>query len=119
MDERYEIAGEGGGAFDLGDRTDVLSGVSKGEGLLRLLSTMGPQVLAADELNFASDVAAVMEARSRGVTVLCTAHGGAFEELLRREGMRTLFAARTFERYVRLTGCGKVDEIRDGEGELL
>lgn len=119
VDERFEIGGEGGTAFDLGDRTDVLSGVPKGEGLLRLLSTMGPQVLAADELNFASDVAAVMEARSRGVTVLCTAHGGAFEELLRREGMRTLFAARTFERYVRLTGCGKVDEIRDGEGELL
>ena len=119
VDERFEIGGEGGAAFDLGDRTDVLSGVPKGEGLLRLLSTMGPQVLAADELNLVSDVAAVMEARSRGVTVLCTAHGGAFEELLRREGMRTLFTARTFGRYVRLVGCGQVDEMRDEEGELL
>lgn len=119
VDERFEIGGEGGAAFALGDRTDVLSGVSKGEGLLRLLSTMGPQVLAADELNLVSDVAAVMEARSRGVTVLCTAHGGTFEELLRREGMQRLFAARTFGRYVRLTGCGKVDEIRDEEGNRL
>ena len=119
VDERYEIAGEGGGAFDLGDRTDVLSGVSKGEGLLRLLSTMGPQVLAADELNLTSDVAAVLEAKSRGVDVLCTAHGGSFEELLRREGMGRLFEGRTFQRYVHLTGCGQVQEIRDEEGKTL
>lgn len=119
VDERFEIAGEGGAAFDLGDRTDVLSGVAKGEGLLRLLSTMGPQVLAADELNLVSDVAAVLEARSRGVTVLCTAHGGTFEELLHREGMRKLLTARTFGRYVRLVGCGQVDEIRNEEGERL
>ena len=119
VDERFEIGGEGGAAFNLGDRTDVLSGVSKGDGLLRLLSTMGPQVLAADELNLTSDVAAVLEARSRGVTVLCTAHGGTFEELLLRDGMQRLFAARTFNRYVRLTGCGQVYEIRNEEGELL
>jgi stage III sporulation protein AA len=119
VDERYEIAGEAGDSFDLGDRTDVLLGVGKGEGLLRLLSTMGPQILAADELNLAGDVASVLEAKSRGVEVLCTAHGGTFEELLRREGMEKMFAARTFERYVRLTGCGQVREIRDGEGALL
>ena len=119
VDERFEIAGEGGNAFDLGERTDVLLGVGKGEGLLRMLSTMGPQVLAADELNLSSDVAAVMEAKSRGVEVLCTAHGGTFTELLHREGMQRLFAARTFGRYVRLTGCGHVDEIRDEEGEIL
>ncbi len=119
VDERFEIGGEGGMAFDLGDRTDVLSGVNKAEGLMRLLSTMGPQVLAADELNLSTDVAAVLEARSRGVTVLCTAHGGTFRELLNREGMEKLFTARTFERYVRLTGCGKVEEIRDEKGAEL
>ena len=119
VDERFESGGEGGRAFGRGDRTDVLSGVAKGEGLLRLLSTMGPQVLAADELNLATDVASVLEARSRGVTVLCTAHGGTFEELLQREGMERLFAARTFERYVRLVGCGQVDEVRDEEGNRL
>ena len=119
VDERFEIGGEGGTAFWLGDRTDVLSGVHKGEGLLQLLSTMGPQVLAADELNLFQDVAAVLEAKSRGVTVLCTAHGGTFEELLHREGMQQLFENRTFGRYVRLVGCGQVDEIRDEEGERL
>ena len=112
VDERYEIAGEGGAAFDLGNRTDVLSGVSKGEGLLRLLS-------AAAELNLVSDVAAVLEAKSRGVDVLCTAHGGTFQELLRREGMGRLFEGRIFQRYVRLTGCGQVQEIRDEEGKTL
>ena len=65
------------------------------------------------------NVAAVLEARSRGVTVLCTAHGGAFRELMHREGMGELFAARIFERYVRLTNCGQIDEIRNEEGEAL
>ena len=51
--------------------------------------------------------------------MLCTAHGGPFAELLHRKGMQELFAARTFGRYVRLTGCGHVDEIRDEEGEML
>ena len=104
---------------DVGDGADGPAGGAKGGGLLRLLSTMGPQVLAADELNLATDVASVLEARSRGVTVLCTAHGGTFEELLHREGMERLFAARTFERYVRLVGCGQVDEVRDEEGNRL
>ena len=119
VDERFEIGGQGSAAFDLGERTDVLSGVGKGEGLLRLLATMSPQVLAADELNLSADVASVLEAKSRGVAVLCTAHGGTFEELLRREGMKRLFRARTFQRYVRLVGCGAVDEIRDEEGTVL
>jgi len=118
VDERFEIGGQDG-AFDLGERTDVLSGVGKGEGLLRLLATMSPQVLAADELNLSADVAAVLEAKSRGVTVLCTAHGGSFEELLHREGMKRLLEAGTFERYVRLVGCGTVDEIRNEEGVAL
>ena len=66
-----------------------------------------------------TDVAAVLEAKSRGVGVLCTAHGGTFQELLRREGMGRLFEGRTFQRYVRLVGCGAVDEIRDEEGTVL
>ena len=119
VDERFEIGGETGDAFDLGDRTDVLSGIPKGEGLLRLLSTMGPQVLAADELNLSQDVTAVMEARSRGVTVLCTAHGGTFSELLNREGMGRLFKESVFQRYVRLAGCGQVERVLDGEGRAL
>jgi stage III sporulation protein AA len=119
VDERFEIGGQTSLAFDLGERTDVLSGVNKGEGLLRLLATMSPQVLAADELNLSADVASVLEAKSRGVTVLCTAQGGTFEELLHREGMRKLFRARTFQRYVRLVGCGAVDEIRDEAGVAL
>ena len=65
------------------------------------------------------DPAAVLEAKSRGVSVLCTAHGGTFEELMHREGMTRLLAARTFERYVRLVGCGQVEEIRDEEGNRL
>ena len=33
--------------------------------------------------------------------------------------MGRLFEGRTFQRYVRLTGCGQVQEIRDEEGKTL
>lgn len=119
VDERFEVSGGEGGSFDLGSRTDVLLGAGKAEGLLRMLSTMSPQVLSADELNFLSDVKAVLEAKSRGVAVLCTAHGADLKGLLGREGMACLYKEQVFERYVILEGVGGIKEIRTGMGEKL
>lgn len=121
VDERYEVSGAplGEGGFDLGPRTDVLGGHCKGQGLLRMLSTMGPQVLAADELNFREDVEGVLEACRRGVTVLCTAHGGSFQGLLRRRGMETLGAEGVFDRFVLVEEAGKRIRVFDGAGKEL
>lgn len=121
VDERYEISGApmGEEGYDLGPRTDVLGGESKGRGLLRMLNTMGPQVLAADELNDAADIEGVLEARRRGVTVLCTAHGGSLQGLLRRRGLEILREERVFERFVLVEGAGKSIRVFDGKGEEM
>lgn len=119
VDERYEVSGApfGEEGYDLGPRTDVLGGESKGKGLLRMLSTMGPQVLAVDELNFWEDVEGVLEACRRGVTVLCSAHGGSLQGLLQRKGMEAV--AGVFARFVLVEGAGSHLRVFDGEGKEL
>lgn len=119
VDERYEVSGApfGEEGYDLGTRTDVLGGECKGKGLLRMLSTMGPQVLAVDELNFSEDIAGVLEARRRGVTVLCTAHGGSLQGLFARKGMEKMEGV--FARFVLVEEAGSHLKVFDGKGEEL
>lgn len=121
VDERYEISGApvGEEGYDLGPRTDVLGGAPKGEGLLRMLSTMGPQVLAADELNFLEDAEGVLEARRRGVRVLCSAHGESLQGLTKRRGMETLWTERVFARFVLVEKAGKSLRVFDGTGKEM
>lgn len=121
VDERYEISGApvGEEGYDLGPRTDVLGGAPKGEGLLRMLSTMGPQVLAADELNFLEDAEGVLEARRRGVRVLCSAHGESLQGLTKRRGMETLWTERVFARFVLVEKAGQSLRVFDGTGKEM
>lgn len=121
VDERYEISGDpvGEEGYDLGPRTDVLGGAAKGEGLLRMLSTMGPQVLAADELNFLEDTEGVLEARRRGVRVLCSAHGESLQGLTKRRGMETLWTERVFARFVLVEKAGQSLRVFDGTGKEM
>lgn len=121
VDERYEISGDpvGEEGYDLGSRTDVLGGAPKGEGLLRMLSTMGPQVLAADELNFLEDTEGVLEARRRGVRVLCSAHGESLQGLIKRRGMETLWTERVFARFVLVEKAGQSLRVFDGTGKEM
>ena len=116
VDERFEVSGSVRGVpqFDLGPRTDVMSGMPKHEGIVRMVAAMLPQVVAVDELSSAADVAAVLHARSCGVTILATAHARNVQDLLLRESMRVLRGQRVFERYVLLAregGVGTVLEI--------
>ena len=74
-DERSELAGcfgDGGMAFDLGRRTDVLDGVPKGEGALMLLRSMSPSVIAMDEITGEQRV--LEQIAGCGVAVYATMH---------------------------------------------
>jgi len=76
-DERSEISGTGpnGFSFDLGPRTDILTGCSKEEGLLLLLRSMGPQILATDELGSANEIDILQRGVISGIKLLVTVHG--------------------------------------------
>lgn len=117
-DERFELCGDASGeiAFDLGMRTDVISGISKADAMVRIVSTLSPDILAMDELNDAKDAAALLDAKGKGVSVLATAHGASIEELRLRPSIRMLLREHVFERIVFLQGLGKCAAIYNGDG---
>ncbi|MBQ3256921.1 MAG: stage III sporulation protein AB [Oscillospiraceae bacterium] len=86
-DERGEISGmyRDKPSFELGPRTDVLSGVPKQQSGLMLLRTMTPDVLAMDEITAYGDSAAIMEASGCGAGLLTTVHGESIRVLLKSE----------------------------------
>lgn len=120
VDERSEIAGcyRGVPQRDIGIRTDVLDGCPKAEGMMMLLRSMGPQVIATDEIGRREDADALEEVLNAGVKILTTAHGSSLAELSERPVFSNLIRAKIFERIVilgRSRGVGTVEDIIDGK----
>ncbi|MGI5978485.1 MAG: stage III sporulation protein AB [Oscillospiraceae bacterium] len=101
-DERSEVAGDFAGmpCFDVGERTDVLTGAPKSEGVYLLLRSMAPQILAFDEITAPSDIEAASEAANCGVKLLATAHAAGVEDLCERPMYRKLLERKLFARAV-------------------
>ncbi|MHB8157606.1 MAG: stage III sporulation protein AA [Desulfocucumaceae bacterium] len=104
VDERSEIAGcyRGAPQRNVGIRTDVLDGCPKAEGLTMLLRSMGPSVLATDEIGRNEDVRALEEALNAGVRIIFTVHGSSLEELAARPALNYLFRLGVVDRFVLL-----------------
>ncbi|MCI8651105.1 MAG: stage III sporulation protein AB [Oscillospiraceae bacterium] len=101
-DERGEVAAlwDGIAQFDVGERTDVLEGCPKAQGLMMLLRGMNPQVLCCDEITDPADLTALEQCSSCGVKLLSTVHGEGVEDLCRKPLYRTLLSRGLFERAV-------------------
>lgn len=86
VDERSEIAGSylGIPQNDLGGRTDVLDACPKALGMMMLMRSMSPQVIAVDELGNDRDVEALMAASACGSKILATVHGADMEDVANR-----------------------------------
>ena len=127
VDERSELGGcyRGIPQCDIGQRTDVLDGCPKAEGMMLLLRAMNPQVIAVDELGRAEEIAAVEEILHAGVTLLCTAHGSDLGEVSRRPGFDRLLDSGVFQRVVILNaakGPGTISAVyrwEEGQGYEL
>lgn len=87
VDERGEIASSANGysAFDLGYFCDTMSNVPKDRGMLMMLRSMSPQVIATDELGGEEDIDAVKEIINAGVSLIATIHGTDEKQLRNRE----------------------------------
>lgn len=101
-DERGEVAAlwEGKPQFDVGERTDVLEGCPKAQGLMMLLRGMNPQVLSCDEITEAADCAALGQCAGCGVKLLATVHARNVDSLLDKEVYRDLLRRGLFQRAV-------------------
>ena len=87
VDERGEIFPE---HFQRGKRMDVLTGCPKPEGIDMALRTMGPRVIAVDEITSEGDCDALVRAGWCGVRLFATAHASSVSDLYKRPVYRQL-----------------------------
>ena len=106
VDERSEIAGSYMGMAQnrIGMRTDVLDNCPKATGMMMLIRSMAPRVVAADEIGSREDVHALLEALRCGSSLIVTVHGSSMEEVKEKPFMKELLAQREFRRFIVLTG---------------
>ena len=113
VDERSELAGsyQGVPQNDLGMRTDVLDGCPKAHGMLMLLRSMSPQIIAVDEIGSQEDMRAIASVINCGCKLLATVHGNSVGDLMSRPVLSRLVREKIFERYIVLNNCGKIGNI--------
>lgn len=124
VDERSELGGcyMGIAQNQLGMRTDIMDCCPKAEGMIMLIRSMSPQVIAVDEIGTPEDVHAIEYAMHCGCKMLASVHGDSMEEIRRRPVIEQLVRQRCFERYVILGNeprAGTVNQIFDERGSML
>lgn len=124
VDERSEICGcyQGIPANDVGIRTDVMDACPKAEGMMMMVRSMSPQVLAVDEIGGETDIRALETALFCGCRLLATVHGSSLEDIRSKPLLRRLVEEQMFERYVILyngSRTGMIRQILDEGGKIL
>lgn len=123
VDERSEIAGclRGIPQNDVGCRTDVLDGCPKEEGMMLLIRSMAPEILAVDEIGGERDMAALQYAMRCGCRIVATIHSRDLKELFAKPGWESYRRAGLFERYLVLSlkNGGRTYAVFSGELERL
>lgn len=124
VDERSEIGAcyQGVPQNDLGKRTDILDCCPKAYGMLMLIRSMSPVVVAVDEIGSREDIEAIEYVINAGCSILATVHGQSIEDIRNKPVLRRLVEERIFERYVVLNnrgGIGHIERIFDAQGNVL
>lgn len=102
VDERSEIAGsyQGIAQNDVGCRSDIMDACPKALGMLMLLRSMAPRVIAVDELGEREDIQALGQAVLSGVGLMVTIHGEGIEDVKHRVYLQEILKRRYFKRFV-------------------
>lgn len=124
VDERSEIGGSylGIPQNDLGIRTDLMDCCPKAEGMMMLIRSMSPDIIAVDEIGDYKDIGAIESVVNCGCKLLTTIHGASIEDIQKKPLMQKLIRERVFERYIVLHDgkrVGKMKEIFDERGTEL
>lgn len=122
VDERSELAGSYLGMPQnvLGCRTDVLDACPKTQGMMLLLRSMAPRVLAVDELGNGEEVKALRMACACGSSVIATIHGRNLQDVVYK--FPELGDGRIFTCFVvmgKLQGCPKIVQVMEEGGEAI
>lgn len=120
VDERSEIAGcyQGVPQNNVGVRTDILDACPKATGIIMLIRSMSPQVIATDEIGRVEDVCAIEDALNAGIKIITTAHSHDLQDAMRRPILSSILDKKIFERILILgnsLGTGTLEKVYDGE----
>lgn len=123
-DERSELGAcyQGKPQNDLGLRTDILDCCPKAEGVLLLIRSMSPKVIAVDEIGTEDDLKSLGYALTCGCRLLASVHGKDLEEVRRKPLFEQIMKEQYFDRYIVLSGevnPGMIHEIYDKRGNVL
>lgn len=124
VDERSEIGAcyRGVPQNDVGMRTDVLDCCPKAEGMLMMIRSMSPAIIAVDEIGKREDIDALAYVMNCGCQILATVHGASIEDIKNKPVLRKLVEEKLFKRFIVLSGNGKPGEIEnifDERGSVL
>lgn len=124
IDERGEIAGayRGSAMLDCGERTDVVTGGDKQQGISILVRTFAPRVIAIDEIGKRADAEAILHAGVSGCSILATVHGSSIEDIRHKAEMEQILRLGLIDRFVVLSADAGMDryfEIYDREENSL
>ena len=117
VDERGELAAlyKGIPQNDIGIRTDILENIPKPIGMKMLVRSMGPQVIAADEIGTKQDVEAIKEVVCSGVKGIFTAHGETREDLAKNPILKELIDKNIIEKiiFLKANEMGRTMEVEE------
>lgn len=116
VDERSEIGGcyNGVAQNDIGIRTDILDACPKAEGIMLLLRSMSPEVIAVDEIGRNEDIYAIEEILNAGIKLICTVHGKTLDDIRNKPVLSEIIKKNIFERAIILSnkrGIGTIEGI--------
>lgn len=124
VDERSEIGAcyMGVPQNDLGIRTDILDCCPKAKGMMMLIRSMSPQVIAVDEIGSKEDLEAIDHVISCGCKLIATVHGSTIEDVRSKPILGELLQKKLFERYVilnNITRIGHLEGVYDDSGNRI
>lgn len=115
VDERSEIGAcyMGIPQNDLGIRTDVLDCCPKAKGMLMLIRSMSPRIIAVDEVGSIEDIEAIEYVMNCGCKLIATVHGNSLEDIKSKPVLGKLVKEKLFERYILLDNHGEVGHLKE------
>ncbi|MCL2846900.1 MAG: AAA family ATPase [Firmicutes bacterium] len=121
IDERGEIAATHMGEcqLDVGAFTDVMTGCTKTFGFENGVRSMRPHVIITDEVATCADTEMIKTATHSGVRVIASVHAANIEEIRTKPNFRELVESAVFDRYVVLSGLGKIEGVYDRNLRLM
>lgn len=124
VDERSEIGAcyMGIPQNDLGIRTDILDCCPKAKGMMMLIRSMSPRIVAVDEVGLGEDIEAIEYVINCGCKIIATVHGSSIEDIRNKPIFGRLVKEKVFERYIILDNqkkVGNITEIFDERGSMI